>query len=186
MYTARAARPDDLPHVLGMFARCLLADPLYLPFIDRADRGALHDWFILKDLHSSFVVVDRSAQVVGFAGLRNAAPDPVPEASSGRWMEACRLGVDPAHRGTQAAKVLTAARFAHAQHLGLTDLWLRCVQESPAHALYLRLGWNHLGVTSFAGEAACQSAVTLSWALRPAPDAGGTGRGRSGPDRGLL
>jgi len=166
VYIVRPALASDLPAILDVYAACCRKDSDYLPFLDRGDRGALSQWFVLKPM-AVCLVVTWADVVVGLAGLR-AAPPQGSAPGAGPWLEACRLAVHPDHRGGPATRVLTAARIEAARRAGARQLWLRCVDGSPAHLLYIALGWRFLARTQFADSAACQNAVLLQLRLTPA------------------
>lgn len=155
----RFAQGADLHGILGVYSACCRADSAYLPFLDPQNLTEVEHWFYQKTLAVTLVACADSGEVVGIAGLCDAEPPGV--AVDGRWMEACRLAVDPRHRGGEVTRELTATRLGVARQMGVTHLWLRCVKGSPAHALYLALGWSFLAETSFEGPAACQDAVLL-------------------------
>jgi GNAT superfamily N-acetyltransferase len=83
-------------------------------------------------------------------------------------MESCRLAVHPDHRGGAASRALTSARMRAAFELGADKLWLRCLPGSPAHGLYLRVGWSFLsrGHIDVPAEAS-RPAVLMQRAVAP-------------------
>lgn len=141
----REATDDDLPAILAVYAACRFADPTYPAGAGRGARADLSEWFFRKRLASCLVVETADAGIVGVAGLRAAAPPTSARIDRRQhWMESCRLAVHPGHRGGAASRALTAARMRAASELGADRLWLRCVPGSPAHGLYLRVGWSFL------------------------------------------
>lgn len=118
-------------------------------------------WFPLKPLVSC-LVAEQAGTVTGVAGLRHAVPGSCAGDSRGRWLEACRLAVHPLHRGGDLTHELIAARISSARDLGAVRLWLRCVEGSRAHQLYLANGWIWWARTEFEGAASCQQAVLLA------------------------
>lgn len=141
----RVATDDDLPGILGVYRACRLVDPTYPAGAGRSARADLAEWFFRKRLASCLVVESPTAEIVGVAGLRAAGPPTAARIDRRlHWMESCRLAVHPDHRGGAASRALTAARMRAASELGADRLWLRCVPGSPAHGLYLRVGWTFL------------------------------------------
>ena len=84
--------------ILALFSACIAADPGYLPFLAAGDETAVLGWFRLQPLVAC-LMAERDGVIVGVAGLRNAEPGTGVGEPGGRWLEACRLAVHPAHRG---------------------------------------------------------------------------------------
>jgi hypothetical protein len=70
-------------------------------------------------LHDGAVVAEQDDLVAGVAGLRDAAPGPGAGTPGGRWLEACRLAVRPAHREGTVTRNLIGARVSPCQ--GICD-----------------------------------------------------------------
>lgn len=142
---ARPAQDSDLDAILAVYAACRASDPTYPAAVGTAATPDLAEWFFRKPLAACIVVEDPDGAIVGVAGLRAAGP---PRSARGdrrvHWMESCRLAVHPEHRGGAASRALTSARMRAASDLGADRLWLRCLPGSPAHGLYLRVGWSFL------------------------------------------
>lgn len=88
----RDAGPGDIWAVLGVYRACIAADADYLPFLEAADEPAVLAWFLLKPLLACLVA---EKDGLGVAGLRDADPGPGAGMPGGRWLEACRLAVQP-------------------------------------------------------------------------------------------
>ena len=161
----RDADPGDIGPVLAVYSACIAADPGYLPFLVAGDEPSVLDWFRLKPLLAC-LVAELDGTVVGVAGLRDAEPGPGAGQPGGRWLEACRLAVHPAHRGGAVTRDLVGARASRAVALGADRLWMRCVENSPSHRLALSHGWTWWARTGFEGPAALQQAVLLARPLR--------------------
>jgi len=161
----RDAVPGDIGAVLGVYGACIATDPGYLPFLAAGDESAVLAWFRLKPLLAC-LVAEMEGTVVGIAGLRDAEPGPGAGQPGGRWLEACRLAVHPAHRGGAVTRDLVGARARRAVALGADRLWMRCVEDSPSHLVALAHGWTWWAHTEFEGPAACQRAVLLARSLR--------------------
>lgn len=157
----RSAVPGDLEQILALYRACVHADRDYLPFLAGREPSAYLAWFRLKPLVSC-LVAESAGTVAGVAGLRDAVPGPGAGDPRGRWLEACRLAVHPLHRGGDLTRELIAARISCARDLGAIRLWLRCVEGSRAHQLYLANGWTWWACTEFEGAASCQQAVLLA------------------------
>jgi len=157
----RDADPDDIRGLAAVYGACIAADPDYLPFLTADDEAAILTWFRLKPLVAC-LVAERGGRGVGVAGLRDADPGPGAGEPGGRWLEACRLAVHPAHRGGAVTRDLIGARESLAVALGAYRLWMRCVEDSPSHLRALSHGWSWWARTEFDGPAACQSAVLLT------------------------
>jgi GNAT superfamily N-acetyltransferase len=161
----RDASSGDTRPVLAVYSACIAADPGYLPFLAPGDEPAVLAWFRLKPLLAC-LVAELDGAVVGVAGLRDAEPGPGAGEPGGRWLEACRLAVHPAHRGGAVTRDLVRARACRAVALGADRLWMRCVENSPSHLLALSHGWTWWAATEFEGPAACQRAVLLARPVR--------------------
>jgi GNAT superfamily N-acetyltransferase len=157
----RDAEPDDIEGMAAVYSACITADPGYLPFLATGDEAAILAWFRLKPLVAC-LVAEQEGLVVGVAGLRDAAPGPGSSEPGGRWLEACRLAVHPAHRGGAVTRNLIGARVSRAVALGADHLWMRCVEGSASHRRALSHGWAWWVRSEFDGPAACQSAVLLA------------------------
>jgi hypothetical protein len=145
--------------MVAVYRACITAYPGYLPFLAAGDETAILTWFRLKPL-AACLGAERGGQVVGVAGLRDAVPGPGAGEPGGRWLEACRLAVHPAHRGG----AITPGPDRHtcesrAVALGADRLWMRCVEDSPSRLRALSHGWSWCARTEFDGPAARQSAV---------------------------
>lgn len=160
----RDASAGDIKSMLAVYSACIAADPDYLPFLAPGDEPTILAWFRLKPLLAC-LVAELNGTVVGIAGLRDAEPGPGVGKPGGRWLEACRLAVHPAHRGGVATRNLIRARASRAVILGADRLWMRCVENSPSHLLALSHGWAWWARTEFEGSAACQRAVLLACPL---------------------
>jgi GNAT superfamily N-acetyltransferase len=160
----RDARPDDIRPMMAVYSACISDDPGYLPFLAPGDESAILGWFRLKPLRAC-LVAERDSLIVGVAGLRDADPGPGAGEPGGRWLEACRLAVHPAHRGGTVTRDLIGARIACAAALGADRLWMRCVENSPSHRLAIAHGWSWWARTEFDGPAAIQSAILLALPL---------------------
>lgn len=160
----RDAGPGDTPAVLGIYRACIAAEADYLPFLQADDEPAVLAWFLLKPLLAC-LVAEQDGMVVGVAGLRDAAPGPGAGKPGGRWLEACRLAVHPAHRGGAVTRDLIAARGSRAVCLGADRLWMRCVENSRSHRLAVTHGWTWWARTEFEGPAAAQRAILLARTL---------------------
>ena len=84
--------------MLAIYSACIAADPGYLPYLAVGDETAVLGWFRLQPLVAC-LMAERDGVIVGVAGLRNAEPGTGVGEPGGRWLEACRLAVHPAHRG---------------------------------------------------------------------------------------
>jgi GNAT superfamily N-acetyltransferase len=157
----RDAGPGDTRAVLGVYSACIAADATYLPFLQAGDEPAVLAWFRLKPLLAC-LVAEQDGLVAGVAGLRDADPGPGAGISGGRWLEACRLAVHPAHRGGAVTRDLTSARVSRALSLGAGHLWMRCIENSRSHQLALAHGWIWWARTEFEGPAATQRAILLT------------------------
>lgn len=157
----RDAGPGDIRLVLGVYSACIAADADYLPFLEAGDEQAVLAWFLLKPLLAC-LLAEHDGLIVGVAGLRDAEPGPGAGMPGGRWLEACRLAVHPAHRGGAVTRDLTSARASHAVSLGADRLWMRCVEDSRSHRLALAHGWTWWARTEFEGPAAAQRAILLA------------------------
>jgi GNAT superfamily N-acetyltransferase len=157
----RDAEPDDTREMAAVYSACIAADPGYLPFLAAGDEAAIQAWFRLKPLVAC-LVAERGGRVVGVAGLRDASPGPGASEPGGRWLEACRLAVHPAHRGGAVTRDLIGALESRAAALGADRLWMRCVEDSASHLRTLAHGWSWWARTEFDGPAAGQSAVLLA------------------------
>jgi len=157
----RDAAPGDIGAVLGVYSACIAADLSYLPFLVPGDERAILAWFRLKPLVAC-LVAEQDGLVVGVAGLRDADPGPGAGPPGGRWLEACRLAVHPAHRGGAVTRDLISARLSRAVSLGAGRLWMRCVENSPSHRLAVAHGWSWWARTEFEGPAAVQRAILLA------------------------
>lgn len=84
--------------------------------------------------------------------------------------EVQKLMVDPASRGRGVARALLAALEAHACARGLRLLVLDTEKDSPAQAVYTRLGWQRAGeIPDFALRADASSlAATVLFFKQPA------------------
>jgi GNAT superfamily N-acetyltransferase len=166
MPSIRDADPGDIRAVLGVYSACIAADAGYLPFLEAGDEPAVLAWFLLKPLLAC-LVAEHDGLVVGVAGLRDADPGPGTrsEDANGRWLEACRLAVHPAHRGCAVTRDLLSARVSRAVLLGADRLWMRCVENSPSHRLAIAHGWTGWARTEFEGPAATQRAILLARTL---------------------
>ncbi|MFC6238910.1 GNAT family N-acetyltransferase [Longivirga aurantiaca] len=168
---ARPAQDSDLTAILDVYAACRASDPTYPAAVGSATTPDLAEWFFRKPLAACLVVENADRVIVGVAGLSAAAP---PQSARGdrrvHWMESCRLAVHPEHRGGAASRALTSARMRAASDLGADRLWLRCLPGSPAHGLYLRVGWSFLsrGHIDVPGEAS-RPAVLLQRAVPAMP-----------------
>jgi GNAT superfamily N-acetyltransferase len=111
------------------------------------------------------LVAEQDGLVVGVAGLRDADPGPGAGMPGGRWLEACRLAVHPAHRGGAVTRDLITARASRAVSLGADRLWMRCVENSRSHQLAAAHGWTWWARTEFEGPAATQRAILLTRTL---------------------
>jgi GNAT superfamily N-acetyltransferase len=168
---ARHAQDSDLADILDVYAACRTSDPTYPAGVGGSQASDLAEWFLRKPLAACLVVEEPDGVIVGVAGLRAAAPPPSARGDRRlRWMESCRLAVHPDHRGGAASRALTSARMRAAFELGADKLWLRCLPGSPAHGLYLRVGWSFLsrGHIDVPGEAS-RPAVLLQRAVAPLP-----------------
>ena len=157
----RDARPDDIRPMMAVYSACISDDPGYLPFLAPDDESGILDWFQLKPLLAC-LVAEQDGEIAGVAGLRNAEPGPGDGEPGGRWLEACRLAVHPAHRGGTATRELIGARMSRAAALGADRLWMRCVENSASHRLAVAHGWTWWARTEFDGPAAVQSAILLA------------------------
>jgi GNAT superfamily N-acetyltransferase len=164
----RDAGPDDITGMLRVYGACIAADPGYLPFLAPGDESGILAWFRLKPLLAC-LIAEEGGLVAGVAGLRDSDPGPGAGESGGRWLEACRLAVHPAHRGGAVTRNLVSARTSRAVALGADRLWMRCVEDSPSHLLALAHGWAWWARTEFEGPAASQRAILLA---RPLDDYG--------------
>jgi GNAT superfamily N-acetyltransferase len=164
----RDAGAGDIQPILGVYSACIAADPGYLPFVAPDDTLAILAWFRLKPLLAC-LVAELDDRIVGVAGLRDADPGPGAGEPGGRWLEACRLAVHPAHRGGALTRNLISARVSRAAALGADRLWMRCVENSPSHLLAVSHGWAGWARTEFEGPAAIQRAILLA---RPLDDYG--------------
>jgi GNAT superfamily N-acetyltransferase len=163
----RSAVPGDLDQVLAVYRACVSADRDYLPFLAARDRNAYLAWYRLKPLVAC-LLAEQAGMVAGVAGLRNAAPGAGAGDPRGCWLEACRLAVHPLHRGGDVTRELIAARTSRARDLSAVRMWLRCVEGSRAHQLYLANGWTWWARTQFEGAASCQRAVLLARSINTA------------------
>ena len=161
MPVVRAAADGDIRPVLGVYSACIAADMSYLPFLAPGDEPAVLAWFRLKPL-AACLVAERDGVVVGVAGLRDTDPGPGAGQTGGRWLEACRLAVHPAHRGGAVTRNLISARLSRAVSLGADRLWMRCVENSRSHRLAVSHGWAWWARTEFEGPAAAQRAILLA------------------------
>jgi hypothetical protein len=161
----RDASSDDIRPMLAVYSACIAADPEYLPFLAAGDERAIPAWFRLKPLLAC-LVVEVNGAVAGVAGLRDAEPGAGAGGPGGRWLEACRLTVHPAHRGGAATRDLIRGRASRAVALGADRLWMRCVENLPSHLLALSHGWAWWARTEYEGPAACQRAVLLARPVR--------------------
>lgn len=109
----RDADPGDIRPVLRVDSACIATDADYLPFLQAGDEPAVHAWFLLKPLLAC-LVAEQDRLVVGVAGLRDADPGPGAGMPGGRWLEACRLAVHPAHRGGAVTRALIGAQASRA------------------------------------------------------------------------
>jgi GNAT superfamily N-acetyltransferase len=150
--------------VLGVYSDCIAADAGYLPFLEAGDEPAVLSWFLLKPLLAR-LVAERDGLVAGVAGLRDADPGPGAGMPGGRWLEACRLAVHPAHRGGTVTRDVIGARVSRAVSLGADRLWMRCVENSRSHELAVAHGWNWWARTEFEGPATAQRAILLTRTL---------------------
>ena len=157
----RDAGPGGIRAVLSVYSACIAADAGYLPFLEAGDEPAVLAWFLLKPLLAC-LVAEQNGLLVGVAGLRDADPGPGPRMSGGRWLEACRLAVHPAHRGGAVTRDLISARVSRALSLGADRLWMRCVENSRSHQLAVAHGWTWWARTQFEGPAATQRAILLA------------------------
>lgn len=168
---ARPAEDSDLDAILGVYAACRASDPTYPAGAGTGAMPDLAEWFLRKPLAACLVVEGTDGAIVGVAGLRAAGPPPSARGDRRvHWMESCRLAVHPAHRGGAASRALTSARMRAASDLGADRLWLRCLPGSPAHGLYLRVGWSFLsrGHIDVPGETS-RPAVLLQRAVPARP-----------------
>ena len=106
----RDAGPGDIRAVLGVYSACIAADAGYLPFLKSGDEPTVLAWFLLKPLLAC-LVAEQDGLVEGVAGLRDAEPGPGAGTPGGRWLEACRLAVHPAHHGDAVTRDLISAGF---------------------------------------------------------------------------
>jgi GNAT superfamily N-acetyltransferase len=157
----RDAGPRDIRAVLSA---CIAADAGYLPFLEAGDEPTVLAWFLLKPLLAC-LVAEQDGLVAGVPGLRDAAPGPGAGTPGGRWLEACRLAVHPAHRGGAVTRDLIAARVSLALSLGADRLWMRCVEDSRSHRLAVAHGWTWWAPAEFEGPAATQPAILLARTL---------------------
>jgi GNAT superfamily N-acetyltransferase len=157
----RDAGPGDMRAVLGVYSACIAADAGYLPFLQASDESAVLAWFRLKPLLAC-LVAEQHGLVAGVAGLRDAEPGPGAGTTGGRWLEACRLAVHPAHRGGAVTRDLISARVSRAAALGADRLWMHCVENSRSHRLARAHGWTWWARTEFEGPAAKQRAILLT------------------------
>jgi GNAT superfamily N-acetyltransferase len=169
----RDARSDDQQAILAVYSACIAFDADYLPFLQPDDLAAILGWFRLKPLLAC-LIAEHDGVIVGVAGLRDAEPEPGAGEPGGRWLEACRLAVHPAHRGGAVTRNLISARLSRAIAAGADGLWMRCVENSSSHLLAVSHGWAFWAHTEFEGPAASQSAILLSRSLtckdlRPGP-----------------
>jgi GNAT superfamily N-acetyltransferase len=160
----RDAGPGDIRAVLGIYSAYIAADAGYLPFLEAGDEPAVLAWFLLKPLLAC-LVAEQDGLVAGVAGLRDAEPGPGAGTPGGRWLEACRLAVHPAHRGGAVTRDLIAARISLALSLGADRLWMRCVENSRSQRLAMAHGWTWWARTEFEGPAATQCAILLTRTL---------------------
>ena len=148
----RDAGQADTGPALAVYSACIAADPGYLPFLAPGDEAAILGWFRLKPL-LAFLIAELDGTVAGVAGLRDAEPGPGAGQPGGRWLEACRLAVHPAHRGGAVTRDLIRTRACRAAALGADRLWMRCVENSPSHRLALSHGWTWWAAAEFEGPA---------------------------------
>jgi GNAT superfamily N-acetyltransferase len=168
---ARSAQDSDLAAILDVYLACRATDPSYPAGAVGRSAADLTEWFFRKPLAACLVVEDADGVIVGVAGLRAAAPPPSTRGDRRvHWMESCRLAVHPDHRGGAASRALTSARMRAAHDLGADKVWLRCLPGSPAHGLYLRVGWSFLsrGHIDVPGEPS-RPAVLLQRAVAHVP-----------------
>jgi GNAT superfamily N-acetyltransferase len=165
----RDAGPGDIRAALGVYSACITADAGYLPFLEAGDEPTVLSWFLLRPLLAC-LVAEQDGLVAGVAGLRDAAPGPGAGTPGGRWLEACRLAVHPAHRGGAVTRDLIAARLSRAVSLGADRLWMRCVEDPRSHRLAVANGWTWWARTEFEGPAATQRAILLTRTLNNCPE----------------
>ena len=124
--------------VLGVYSACIVGDAGYLPFLEAGDEPTILAWFRLKPLLAC-LVAEQDGLV---AGLRDAEPGPGAGTPGGRWLEACRLAVHPAHRGGAVTRDLISGRVSRALPVLADRLWMRCVENSCSHRLARAHGWT--------------------------------------------
>ena len=80
----------------------------------------------------SRVVLDEAGDPVGFVTLTDD------------WVD--QVGVVPAWRGRGLGAHLVARSVRALRRVGCTEAWLAVNVDNPAHALYLRLGFEDAGL----------------------------------------